>query len=46
MQQLVERMEMMVALRADGAQRRLELVRSQETIAACVGVHGLTSMPS
>ena len=34
MQQLVERMQMVVAHRADGAQLRLEFVRRQQAIAA------------
>ncbi len=36
-QQLVERMKMVVAHRADGAQLRLELVRRQQTILSLTG---------
>jgi hypothetical protein len=44
-QQLVERMQMMIALGADGAQRRFEFVGPKQAI-ALFRLHGLTSMPS
>ena len=45
MQELVERMQVMIALGADGAQLGFELVWCAQAIVD-VNVHGLTSMPS